>query len=57
MPDYTKIEFDHPINVSLQVGDTVLFANNWSGQTINTPHNNGYDVTEIGSHYIIIHQA
>ena len=53
---FTKIEFDHPINASLQINDTIYVANELTGGTVSTPIHTGAKVTEIGSHYIIINK-
>ena len=52
---FTKIEFDHPINASLQINDTIYVANELTGGTVSPPQKAG-EVTEIGSHYIIINK-
>ena len=46
---FTKIEFDHPINASLQINDTIYVANELTGGTVSPPQKAG-EVTEIGSH-------
>ena len=51
---FTKIEFAHPINASLQINDTIYVANELTGGTVSTPIHTGAKVTEIGSHHIII---
>ena len=54
---FTKIEFDHPINASLQINDTIYVANELTGVTVSTPIHTGAKVTEIGSHHIVINKV
>ena len=54
MPTFTKIEFDNPINSSLQVEDMVYVSSITNG-IIGTPTITA-KVVEISSHYILIDQ-
>ena len=54
MPTFTKIEFDNPINSSLQVEDMVYVSSTTNG-IIGTPTITA-KVVEISSHYILIDQ-
>ena len=49
----TKIEFDNPINSSLQIGDAVYVANMLTGGTVGPPKFAG-PVLDVGSHFVII---
>ena len=54
MPTFTKIEFDNPINSSLQVEDMVYVSSTTNG-IIGTPTITA-KVVEISSNYILIDQ-
>jgi len=53
MPTFTKIEFDNPINTSLQVGDAVYVANILSGGRTSEPVFAEL-VLEVGLDYVTI---
>ena len=54
MPNFTKITFDHPINISLQVGDAVYSATHANGVVFPSQANYLAKVLEVGDGYIII---
>ena len=51
---FTKIEFDNPVNSSLQVGDMVYVSSVTDG-IVSTPTITA-NVVEVSSHYILIDQ-
>ena len=57
MATHTKIEFDNPINVSLQIGDAVYVADVLTGGITSSPVFTNAYVTEIGSHHIVINKV
>ena len=53
MPTFTKIQFDYPVNSSLQVGDAVYVANILSGGRTSEPVF-AQLVLEVGSNFVTI---
>ena len=55
MATVTKIEFDNPINSSLQIGDEVYVSSVSTGGIVSEPV---YveKVIEIGSHYVVVNK-
>ena len=54
MAIHTKIEFDYPINSSLQIGDAIYVSDAVDGITSEPVF--AANVTDVGSHYITINK-
>jgi len=54
---YTRIDFDHPINTSLQIGDTVHFSSAQVGPSLTEPEEFGLVAEIFKEHnYIVVEQ-